>query len=148
METIFVPHSEYLLVSSATLSCMTQIILTLSMLIYCNTNSFFLRSFLPMHLLLVCSSSLIIKVLRWFAWLKQNYFFMDWFYYNLIILIKYCKIPYKNLDKALLFSKNQVFCLKIWKIRRAPTTLQFNIFRWNFAHVTCQCLQNGVFLFI
>ena len=24
-------------------------------------------------------------------------FFMDWFYWNLIILIKYCKIPYKNL---------------------------------------------------
>ena len=55
-------HSEYLLVSSATLSCMTQNILTLSMLVYYNTNSFFL-SFSLMHLLLVCSSSLIIKVL-------------------------------------------------------------------------------------
>ena len=57
-----VPHSEHLLVSSATLSCMTQNILTLSMLVYYNTNSFFL-SFSLMHLLLVCSSSLIIKVL-------------------------------------------------------------------------------------
>ena len=26
--------------------------------------------------------------LRWLAWLKQNCFFMDWFHYNLIILIK------------------------------------------------------------
>ena len=60
---------------------------------------------------------------------------MDWFCYNLIILIKQFKIPYKNLDKALLFSRNQVFCLKIWKLWRAPTILQFNIFCWNFAHV-------------
>ena len=44
-----VPHSEHLLVSSATLSCMTQNILTLSMLVYYNTNSFFLRSFSLMH---------------------------------------------------------------------------------------------------
>ena len=42
---------------------------------------------------------------------------------------------YKDLDKALLFLRNQAFCLKIWKLWRAPTTLQFNIFCWNFAHV-------------
>ena len=60
---------------------------------------------------------------------------MDWIYYNLIILITWCKRPYKNLDKALLFSRNQVFWLKIWKLWQAPTTLQFNIFCWNFAHV-------------
>ena len=58
-----VPHSEHLLVSIATLSCMTQNILTLPMLVYYNTDSFFLRSFALMHLMLVCSSSLIIKVL-------------------------------------------------------------------------------------
>ena len=57
-----VPHSEHLFVSSATFSCMTQNILILSMLVSYNTNSFFL-SFSLMHLLLVCSSSLIIKVL-------------------------------------------------------------------------------------
>ena len=55
-------------------------------------------------------------------------FFMDWFCYNLIVLIKYCKIANKNLDKALLLSRNQALCLKIWKLWRAPTTLQFNIF--------------------
>ena len=58
-----VPHSDHLLVSSATLSCMTQNILTLSVLVYYNTNSCFLRSFSFMHLLQACSSSLIIKVL-------------------------------------------------------------------------------------
>ena len=42
---------------------------------------------------------------------------------------------YKNLDKALSFSRNQAFCLKIWKLWRVPTVLQFNIFCWNFAHV-------------
>ena len=35
-----------------------------------------------------------------------------------------------------MFSRNQVFCLKIWKLWRAPTTLQFNIFCWNFVHVS------------
>ena len=45
------------------------------------------------------------------------------------------KIADKNSDKALLFSRNQVFCLKIWKLWWAPTTLQFNIFCWNFALV-------------
>ena len=62
--------------------------------------------------------------------------FMDWFLYYLIMLIKKCKIPYKILDKALLFSRNQVFCLKNWKLWRALTTLEFNIFCWNFAHVS------------
>ena len=36
-----VPHSEHLLVSSATLSCVMQNILTLSMLVYYNANSFY-----------------------------------------------------------------------------------------------------------
>ena len=62
--------------------------------------------------------------------------YLDWFLYYLIILIKQCKIPHKTLDKALLFSKNQVFCLKNWKLWRAPTTTEFNIFCWNFAHVS------------
>ena len=57
-----VPRSEHLLVSSATLSSKTQNILTLSMLVYCNTKSFFLRSFSLMQWLLVCSGSLVIKV--------------------------------------------------------------------------------------
>ena len=61
---------------------------------------------------------------------------MDRFYYDLIILIKYRKIPYENLDKPLLFSRNEVFCLKIWKLWRAPTTIQFNSFCWNFAYVS------------
>ena len=45
------------------------------------------------------------------------------------------QIPCKNLDKALLLSRNQVFCLKISKLWLAPTILQFDIFCWNFAHV-------------
>ena len=44
--------------------------------------------------------------------------------------------PHKNLDKALLFSRNQVFCLKNWKLWRAPTTLEFNIFSWNIAQAS------------
>ena len=44
--------------------------------------------------------------------------------------------PYRNLDKALLLSRNQVFCLTDGKLWRAPTILQLNIFCWNFAHVS------------
>ena len=67
-----------------------------------------------------CATRLTSKV----ACMVKVKLFLDWFYYNLII----CKIAYKNLDKAQLFSRNQVSCLKIWKLWRAPTILQFNIF--------------------
>ena len=43
--------------------------------------------------------------------------------------------PIQNLDRALLFLRNQVFCLKNWKLSQAPTTRDFNIFCWNFAHI-------------
>ena len=52
--------------------------------------------------------------------------------------------PIQNLDKALLFPRNEVFCLKNWKPWRAPTTLDFNSFCWNFSHTTYQFLQKGV----
>ena len=42
---------QHLLVTSAPLLCRTQNILTLSMSVYYNTNSFFLRRFSPMHCL-------------------------------------------------------------------------------------------------
>ena len=62
--------------------------------------------------------------------------FMDWLYYYLIIFIKQCKISYKNSDKSLLFSRNQLFFLKNRKFWRAPTTIELNILYWNFAHVS------------
>ena len=65
--------------------------------------------------------------------------FMDWFYYNLviiIIIIKKYKISYKNSDKALLCSRNQVFCPKNWKPWRVRTTTELINFCWKFACVT------------
>ena len=56
-------------------------------------------------------------------------------FYGLIFLIIWF-FRQRNLDKALLFARNQVFCLKNWKIWRAPATIDFNIFCWNFAHVS------------
>ena len=53
-----------------------------------------------------------------------------------MIIIINVKFYTKNLDKALLFTRNQVFCLKNWKLWWASTTLKFNIFCWNFAHVS------------
>ena len=61
--------------------------------------------------------------------------FADWFVYNLIILIKLCRIRYLNLDKALLFPRNQVVCLKNWKLWRTPTTIDFIIFCSNSEHL-------------
>ena len=37
------------------------------------------------------------------ACVVKTIFFMDWFYCDLITLMKKCKMPYKNLDKALFF---------------------------------------------
>ena len=62
--------------------------------------------------------------------------FTDLLICNLITLIEQCKIHYLNLDKALLFPRNQTICLKNWRLRRAPTTKKFIIFCWNFAHVS------------
>ena len=80
----------------------------------------------------ICKSKLI-KVAR-VVTLKLA--FKEWFFYNLVLLIKLCKIGYLNWDKVLLFPRNHVICFKNWKFWRAPTTIQFNIFCWNFAHVS------------
>ena len=61
---------------------------------------------------------------------------MDWFFYNLVMLMKLCKIQQLHWDKAPLFLRNQVICLKNWKLRRGPTTTQCDIFGWNWAHVS------------
>ena len=50
-------------------------------------------------------------------------FFYGLIYHNLITLIRLCKIPYKNLDKALLFLGNQVYCLKNFEELQLPHTL-------------------------
>ena len=57
--------------------------------------------------------------------------FMEWFLYNLVILIKLYKIRYP--DKALLFPRNQAICMKIenWRV---PAATKFNIFLLKFLH--------------
>ena len=80
----------------------------------------------------------LIKV-AWVVNLKLA--FKDWFFYYLIILIKWCKIAYKTLDKALLFSRNTEFCLKNWKLWQAPTTIYFKYLLLKF------CTGVWVFLF-
>ena len=52
------------------------------------------------------------------------------------MLIKWMKTHYLNLGEALLFPRNQVIWLKSLKLWQAPTTVVFNIFFWNFAHVS------------
>ena len=54
-----VARSEHLLVNSASYRVRHKIFWTLSMLVYYNTNSFFLRSFSLMNWLLVCSIQFI-----------------------------------------------------------------------------------------
>ena len=71
--------------------------------------------------------------------------FTDWFFYNLVTLIKWCKIWYLNLDKAILFPRNQVICLKNGKLWLAATTMEFNIFYWNFEHVSYLLMLTKMF---
>ena len=69
----------------------------------------------------------------------------------MIILIKQCKIPYKNLDKVILFLRNQLFCLKILKTSTSSNypTVQYFLLKLcahflltNFYKRVC-----GIFLF-
>ena len=83
------------------------------------------------------SWSLTNQTLRWLRWLILNWLTWTVFFDNLVILIKWCKIPHKNVDKVLSFLSNQVFCLKNW----APNTIEFNKlcwnkFCWNFVHIS------------
>ena len=41
----------------------------------------------------------------------------------------------RKFRKSCIFLRNQVLCLKNWKLWRAPTTIDFNNFCWTFAHV-------------
>ena len=69
-----VPSSEHLLGSSATLLCMTQNILTLSMLVYYNTNSFFLRCFSLMFLTFVLLCNFITSKYSFFRRIIQVWY--------------------------------------------------------------------------
>ena len=57
-------------------------------------------------------------------------------------------MPYKNLDKALLFLRNQLFCLKIWKFDELQLSYS-SIFFAETSHTfsTYQYLQKGVWDF-
>ena len=60
--------------------------------------------------------------------------------------------PLLKFKQALLLPRNQGICLKKWrKLLLAPTTMEFNIFRWNFAHVFYLLMSTkacrGFFLF-
>ena len=81
-------------------------------------------------------NTIIIFVIKVARVVNLKLAFKEWFFYNLIIQIKLYKIPYLNLDKTLLFLTNQVICLKNFKLWRARNTAKFNIFLWNFAHVS------------
>ena len=62
--------------------------------------------------------------------------FRKWCFFNLNVLLRWRTWLIWNWFLLTNFSRNQVFCLKIWKLWRAPTALQFSIFCWNFAHVS------------
>ena len=55
---------------------------------------------------------------------------------DLIILIRKCETPFKNLDTSLLLLRKQLLCLKNWNLWQAATTIEFNIFNRNFIHVS------------
>ena len=61
--------------------------------------------------------------------------FTDWFFLQFYNTNKVKQNPIPK-DEALLFPRNQVICLQNWKLWRAPTVTEFNIFCWNFANVS------------
>ena len=71
---------------------------------------------------------------------------MNWFYNNVIILIKYCKIPYKNLDKALLFSKKHILSENLTSSNYP--TVQYFFAETSHRFPTHQCLQKGMWDFL
>ena len=73
--------------------------------------------------------------------INLKFAFKDWFFYNLIILVKLCKMRYLNLVTVLLFSRNQVICQKNRKLWRDPNTIEFNILFLTFS--TQFLLNNG-----
>ena len=81
---------------------------------------------------------------------KLKLAFVEWFFYNLVILIK-LQNSLPKFRQALLFPRNQAICLKISKFWRAPTATKFNIFFWNYAHVSYLRMSanwySGFFLF-
>ena len=74
---------------------------------------------------------------KWACIVNLKLAFRDWFFlYNLIILIRLCKIWYLHLYKSLLFTRNQVICLKKLKTVTSSNYHKFTIFCWNLAHVS------------
>ena len=61
--------------------------------------------------------------------------------------------PIPKLRQTSIISKKPGFCLKIWKLWRAPTTTELNVFYWKFAHVfymitpTKECSEFFLILF-
>ena len=76
-----------------------------------------------------------------------NVEFKFWFmqkksYYFILLALRWI-ILYLILENDLLFSRNQVFCFKKWKLVAALIQVEFIIFLWNLSHVfSSQCLQN------
>ena len=68
------------------------------------------------------------------------------FFYGLILLWfdntnKVMRNPkYKFRQSSIVFKK-PVFCLKNWELWRAPATSEFNIFCWNFEHISYSSLS-------
>ena len=44
--------------------------------------------------------------------------------------------PIPQFRQSFIILKKQVICLKNWKLWQAPTTIEFNIFCWNFAQTS------------
>ena len=81
---------------------------------YANMVSLLLPYLISQALASMFAISTFVWALKVARMVNIKLFFMDWFYYDLIILIKQCKIPYKNLDKAPLFLRKLFFFF--WKI--------------------------------
>ena len=74
---------------------------------------------------------------------------MHWFYHDLIIVIKWCIIPYEVWAKLYYFRETRFFVWEIENFDELQIPQGSSFFCWNFAHFfyLTMCAYSGFFLF-
>ena len=102
----------------------------------------YLYIFVRVSVILIQKKWEIERQLRYVSMLNLSFDLCKKSYYLILLVLRWI-ILYLILENDLLFSRNQVFCFKKWKLVEALIQVEFIIFLWNFAHVfSSQCLQN------
>ena len=94
----------------------------------------YLYIFVRVSVILIQKKWEIERQLRYVSMLNLSFDLCKKSYYLILLVLRWI-ILYLILENDLLFSRNQVFCFKKWKLVEALIQVEFIIFLWNFAHV-------------